>query len=137
LPGLPTHCPEEGCSDLVPRPIGEDLALLLKKRLAMVDDTREMFFHDIQICMAIKTDQRRRKSKADGTKKRWPTAIDFLQLGPRVVNMHQDLISLMQYQDVLDASVVWKVFLKENSNLASFVRNVDAQAVNMEKARPG
>lgn len=103
----------------------------------MVDGSREMFHHDIQICIEIKTDQRRRTSQAYGTKKHWPTTIDFAQLGLRVVKMYQDLVALLQYHDVLDASVVWKVFRKENSNLVSFVRNLDAQAANMEKARPG
>jgi hypothetical protein len=85
----------------------------------MADRSRELFRHDIDICMQISSDIHQEMSMQYVVKNHWPMDINFVQLGPRVIKMHAEFVDL-RFKDLLQQSLVWQAFMKKNPDAFVF-----------------
>jgi hypothetical protein len=103
----------------------------------MANRSRELFHHDINICMEISSDIRREMSMQYAVENHWPMDINFVQLGPRVIKMHTELVDILRFKDLLQQSLVWQAFMKKNPDPFLFSRKLELQQANIVHARPG
>jgi hypothetical protein len=125
VPDMPTHRLK---SLLAMRP--DNLA-------AQGPDSSDIYQPDIDICVENRKAVAREALAGQAVGRGWPTAIDFVLVSRRVIDLRADIYRLLHFHDSLQASPVWQAFTKDHGDLHDFVRSMDTRQVNLTNTRPG
>lgn len=126
LAPAPLMCPAYECADRVPAPLPTSIAKLFAQRTKLLQSTsrKGINFLEQQICCAIKHERRKGPLQTEGVEQKWPvpSSIDWVGVVERILQLKDDVLTLISAPRTLQNSLIWGYFLDDiNHDIDGFV----------------
>ncbi|KAJ7834453.1 hypothetical protein B0H14DRAFT_2590879 [Mycena olivaceomarginata] len=114
---LPSICPSSYCNDTLPANPSDELLALFARKQEILKGSKPGSTYDLtrQICMVIKSDNRRYACVQEAQLNGWVFNIDLDGLPARVLELQDQLLDLICDDRALDECPIWRNFLEQIS----------------------